>query len=144
MQMIQGLMLWKWRYSNGTACFNSSHCVFQIYQFCFAYSTRKSQSQVENQVQVGQPVFDKKRYIPMNKKYLIGIYQMSKQNNYIVVQALYSYARKPMESESICLGLNPTSKQGIHFHFLTERGRTHLRSGLMSGPSAPQCHSHLA
>ena len=29
----------------------------------------------------------------MNKKYLIGIYQISKQNNYIVTHALYSYAR---------------------------------------------------
>ena len=38
----------------------------------------------------------------MNKKYLIGIYQISKQNNYIVAHALYSYARKPVESESIC------------------------------------------
>ena len=37
----------------------------------------------------------------MNKKYLIGIYQISKQNKYIVAQALYSYARKPVESESI-------------------------------------------
>ena len=38
----------------------------------------------------------------MNKKYLIGIYQISKQNTYIVAaHALYSYARKPVESESI-------------------------------------------
>ena len=65
----------------------------------------------------------------MNKKYLIGIYKISKQNNYIVAHALYSYERKPVESESICFdlrfgtpfGLNPTSKQGIYFHFLTER-----------------------
>ena len=41
----------------------------------------------------------------MNKKYLIGIYQMSKQNTYIVAHALYIYARKPMESESICFVL---------------------------------------
>ena len=38
----------------------------------------------------------------MNKKYLIGIYQISKQNTYIVVHALYSNACKPVESESIC------------------------------------------
>ena len=37
----------------------------------------------------------------MNKKYLIGIYQISKQNTYIVEHALYSYARKPVESDSI-------------------------------------------
>ena len=41
----------------------------------------------------------------MNKKYLIGIYKISKQNNYIVVHALYSYACKPVENESICLVL---------------------------------------
>ena len=41
----------------------------------------------------------------MNKKYLIGIYQISKQNTYIVAHALYSYARKPVESESICFVL---------------------------------------
>ena len=49
----------------------------------------------------------------MNKKYLIGIYKISKQNNYIVAHALYSYARKPVDSES------------IYFHFLTERWCTH-------------------
>ena len=37
----------------------------------------------------------------MSKKYLIGMYQISKQNTYIVVHALYSYTRKPVESESI-------------------------------------------
>ena len=41
----------------------------------------------------------------MNKKYLIGIYKISKQNNYIVAHALYSYERKPVESESICFVL---------------------------------------
>ena len=41
----------------------------------------------------------------MNKKYLIGIYKISKQNNYIVVNALYSYARKSVESEGICFVL---------------------------------------
>ena len=37
----------------------------------------------------------------MNKKYLIGIYQISKQNTYTVAHALYSYACKPVESKSI-------------------------------------------
>ena len=32
----------------------------------------------------------------MNKKYLIGIYQISKQNTYIVAHVLYSYALKPV------------------------------------------------
>ena len=41
----------------------------------------------------------------MNKKYLIGIYKISKQNNHIVAHALYSYAHKPMESVSICFVL---------------------------------------
>ena len=78
----------------------------------------------------------------MNKKYLIGIYKISKQNNYIVAHALYSYEHKPVEWKVYALfwgwvkpfGLNPTSKQGIYFHFLTERWCTHLRAGLMSAP----------
>ena len=37
----------------------------------------------------------------MNKKYLVGIYKISNLNTYIVAHALYSYTRKPMESESI-------------------------------------------
>ena len=66
----------------------------------------------------------------MNKNYIIGIYKISKQNNYIVAHTLYSCARKPVESVSICFvlrlgGLNPTSKQGIYFHFLMEKWRMH-------------------
>ena len=41
----------------------------------------------------------------MNKKYLIGIYQISMENTYIVAQALYSYAGKPEDSKSICFVL---------------------------------------
>ena len=41
----------------------------------------------------------------MNEKYLIGIYKISKQNNYIVAHALYSYTRKPVENEYICFVL---------------------------------------
>ena len=44
----------------------------------------------------------------MNKKYLIGIYQISKQNT--VAHALYSYAREPVESESICFVLRYKSE----------------------------------
>ena len=91
----------------------------------------------------------------MNKKYLIGIYKISKQNNYIVAHALYSYARKPVESESIYLGLKVYTFLSINNKVYTLKpmyilplpdgmmAHTLQHTGLMSGPSAPQCPSHL-
>ena len=62
-----------------------------------------------------------------------GVVHITTNFTYIVAHTLYTYARKPVESKSIYFvlrvgkpfGLNPTSKQGIYFHFLTEWWRTH-------------------